>query len=493
MSGAMTPTIGFDEIPFDWRVPATLMEIRPDRRNQGLVPYPQRTLIMAPRLASGTGPTLTPVRITRPEQGRLLGGRGSVAQQMVEAFILNNRTSELWLMLVDDATGPSMTGALTFTGSATEAGQVAVNIAGTRFAVPASTGDTAAQIATRVRDAIAARPDLPVTAAVTGGVVTLTCRHASGLGFWVRYDVARAPDGPLPAGLFCAVSGMSGSAAEVDFFPGWNAIAAQWFTDIVTPNLGSAFALAVAQTEARWSAMSRLDTHLWNALVVSFSALSTGGNTQNGRFVTVFGISNVLTPQWSIAAALAGVSAFHFTNDPARQLRGLPLLGVDAPAPASRFTDTERDLLLRDGISTYNVTDDGQVLIERIISQYQRTSLGVEDTAWLDVTRSKTLSRIRYDWTQYMNAAWPRAKLADDTSPAAEFDQQIATPRRLHASWASRLSLYERMGWVEDASGLAQQAVFVRDASDRNRVNARQPVRILGNLMTLAGVLEFAV
>ena len=132
------------------------------------------------------------------------------------------------------------------------------------------------------------------------------------------------------------------------------------------------------------------------------------------------------------------------------------------------------------------------MVIERVITQNQRTNLGIEDVAWLDVMTSKTVSRIRYDWTAYMSLTWPRAKLADDNSPAAEFDPEVATPRRLHGSWAARLNLYERMGWVQNASESAAESLFTRDLSDRNRVNARQRVTILGNLMTLAGVLEFA-
>ncbi|MDB5377111.1 MAG: Mu tail sheath family protein, partial [Rubritepida sp.] len=117
---------------------------------------------------------------------------------------------------------------------------------------------------------------------------------------------------------------------------------------------------------------------------------------------------------------------------------------------------------------------------------------GVDDTSWLDVMIPKTLSRIRYDWGAYMNATWPRAGLADDGSQAAEYDPEIATPRRLHNSWAGRLAVYERQTWVQQAAESAAESMFVRDVNDRNRCNARQRARILGNLMTLAGVLEFS-
>ena len=49
------------------------------------------------------------------------------------------------------------------------------------------------------------------------------------------------------------------------------------------------------------------------------------------------------------------------------------------------------------------------------------------------------------------------------------------------------------MGWIEGRAETVAQSVFERDASDRNRLNGRQLVRVIGNLMVLAGRLEFEV
>jgi phage tail sheath gpL-like len=497
MSGT---TIGFEEIPLDWRVPGVYLETRPDRRRQGLVPYPARTLIVAPRLGTGpgitagTGPLNTPLRLTRLEEAIAWGGPGGIAHQMAEAFLANNRTGNVSLFLVDEPSGARATATITFTGTVTGAGTFTTLIAGNRVSIPVAPAETVSVIAARLVSAIAANPNLPVAAASTAGVVTLTCKQLGTIGNGL--PLSHTPDAtvPLPAGLAVAVTAFAGGTGEASYVPVLaSALATDWWTDVVFPELTTTMmATLPAELDRRWNAMERLDTHVWAARSDSFANLSTWGNACNSRFISEIGFNGGPSPRWVWAAALAGRATFFLLNDPARQLRSIPLVGVQPPPLSSRFTDTERDLLLRDGISTFTVTDDGAVVIERVVTHYQRTTLNVEDTAWLDVMTPKVLSRIRYDWAAYMTQTWPRAKLADDGAPAAEFDPEVATPRRLHASWAARCALYERQGWIQQATESAAESLFTRDVNDRNRVNARQYVRVLGNLMTLAGVLEFS-
>ena len=174
-------------------------------------------------------------------------------------------------------------------------------------------------------------------------------------------------------------------------------------------------------------------------------------------------------------------------------MRGLPLPGVEGPAEINRFTDTEQDLLLKGGVSTFNVLDDGTVTLDRVVTTYKTSPLGVADRAWLDIMVPKTASRIRYDWASYVALVYPRHKLADDGSPAAAERDAVVTPGRMLGSWAARCKLYERWGWIEGASETVAQSTFERDDTDRNRLNASQQIRIIGNLMVLAAALEFQV
>jgi phage tail sheath gpL-like len=149
--------------------------------------------------------------------------------------------------------------------------------------------------------------------------------------------------------------------------------------------------------------------------------------------------------------------------------------------------------LLRQGISTWNRLADGSVVLERVITAYKVSTLNVPDPAWLDIMVPKTMTRIRYDWAVYVTLLYPRHKLANDDSPAANNNDAVVTPRRMLGSWASRCKLYERQAWIEDVTRTVSESRFERDASDKNRLNGQQQVLIIGNLMVLAAALEFQV
>ncbi len=113
-----------------------------------------------------------------------------------------------------------------------------------------------------------------------------------------------------------------------------------------------------------------------------------------------------------------------------------------------------------------------------------------------------TLSRIRYDWNSYVSLLYPRAKLTDDEDSAAfatnvgddeEPGSSVVTPRRMHASWAGRCRRYGDLVWIQNVEATIKQSAFQRSSSDKNRLESRQQINIVGNLMVLAGSLEFQV
>lgn len=491
MSGSVS-TISFDEIPYDWRVPGSYVEVKPSYSNLGVLAYPARALLIGQKLAAGSSAVATPQRITRREQATALFGAGSVCDQMAKAFLDANATTELTVIAYADPSGTAAAGSFTIAGTATAAGTISVAIGDRRVTVSVASGSTAATVATALRAAINAVPDLPVTAAGTVGTVSITAKHVGTVGNSIPLRVNPNASDATPAGLTNTLVAMTSGAGTVDITACLTAVAADWYTDIAvaaadSTNLG----VLVTDLIRRYAAMGKLDAHGYAGLAGTFGTLSAAGAALNSPFLTLAGANNSRSTPWQWAASLCGRAVYHLTNDPARQLRTISLPGIMAPDVASRFTPTEQDLLLRDGISTFDVDYDGTVRLSRVITTYQTSALGVADTAWLDITIPKTLSRIRYDWAGYLALNFPRHKLADDGSPAAEFGDAIATPRMLHGSWGARCTMYERLGWIEDAARTVGESLFQRDGTDRNRVNARQRVRIVGNLMVLAASLQF--
>lgn len=488
-------SISFDEIPADYRVPGTYIEAKPTYSNAGLLGYPARALLIGQKLAAGTAAALAVERITRREQLAVLFGAGSVAAQMGEAFLDANTTTDLSVMgMADPGGGVAAAGSAAIAGTSTGAGTLALAIGKRRIAVPLAAGTTAAAAATAMRAAVTAAVGMPVTPSGAAGTVTLTAKHTGVVGNAIPLVLNPAAEDRTPPGLTVTMTAMTGGTGTVDLGDALAVVQAAWYTDIAvawsdSTNLGE----LTADLATRYTAMGKRDAHGYAGMANTFGGLSSAGAALNSSFLTVMGANGSRSAPWEWAASLCGVGVFHLTNDPARQLRSLALPGIVAPPDAQCFTPTERDLLLRDGISTFVVDDDGTVRLERVITTYQKSPLGVDDVAWLDIMIPKTLSRLRYDWASYLSLNFPRHKLANDGSPAAEYSDAVVTPRILHGSWAARCKLYERQGWIEDASRTVALSTFIRNVSDRNRCDARQRVRIIGNLMVFAASLQFEV
>jgi phage tail sheath gpL-like len=492
--------ISFNEIGYDLRVPGNYAEVRPTTKNVGVLEWPTRVLLIGPAgVSGGVAAANTPVRITRDDHGAAYFGTGSALSEMAAAFRAANTDSELWAMSLADASGATAATATIALGGTgvTVASRAFFYIGGRRVSVTVKPGDTAATVATALIAAITADPLMAATASLVTNQTTqvlLTCKEKGAHGNGLDVRVADAnPDELLPAGVTAVVTAMAGGTGVPDITTAFARIASDWYTDLVLPWTDSATLGALtAELATRYTATGRKDCHGWLATRATLGQATALGLTLNSPFVTVmpFRGSSPSSP-WQWAASMAGVGVFQLGNDPARQLRGLALPGILPPLPADRFSPTEQELLLKNGHSTHDVLSDGTVVLQRVITTYQRSNLNVANKAWLDVMVPKTMSRIRYDWRSYVALTYPRNKLADDGSPAAEYDDDVATPRRLHNSWASRLTLYSRRGWVDNGSASAKAALFQRNGSDRNRVDSRQPVTIIGNLMILASAMEF--
>ena len=59
-------------------------------------------------------------------------------------------------------------------------------------------------------------------------------------------------------------------------------------------------------------------------------------------------------------------------------------------------------------------------------------------------------------------------------------------------AWAARCKIYAANGWIQNEQVTIPQAVFVINATDPNRMDARLAIQVMGNLMVFAAALEFS-
>lgn len=506
--GALAPaanqTISFSEIPYNIQVPGTYYEVRPNYSQSGLLSYPAKALIIgqmittandtapdgAGTISVGNATPNVPYPVYSLGQAQALFGAGSIVAQMVQSFLLANPWLPLDVIGVADAAGATQaTGGFSISGTATANGTLSLSVGGIFVQVPVASGQIAGSVTVSAGQLVGEL--CPIDA--TGDIGALKCVNAGTLGNTIDLRVNPQAGDVTPPGLTVTATPFTGGATDPSIANALSAIATSWYTDIVMCFNDTANVTLLEEALAtRYQAMGKLDAQAYRAIAGTPGTMQGAQGAYNSQYASVIGFQNPLNPTWVIAAAYAGVCSYNLANDPSRQLRDLALPGIIAPAAVDQFTETERNILLAAGISTFNVQVDGTVTIERAVSEYLLASGGVPDTSWHDIMVAKTMSRIRYDWVGYVSLTYPRNKLADDGTLAAEFDPTVVTPSRLQSSWAGRSQVYAKLGWIEHSTALAKQAVFVRDLTDPNRVNARQQVQIIGNLMVLAGRLEFS-
>ncbi|MBD8554918.1 phage tail protein [Rhizobium sp. CFBP 8762] len=493
----------FNEIAYDWLEPGIFMEVRANYRNMGLLPYPTKVLIVGQKLSPGTLAPGQIMEITRAEQAIALFGLGSIGAEQVAAFRKANASSPLFVTALPDAAGAvKASGTFTFSGVAPQASVLRFKVAGKAIRFTALPTDSVAAMAVKLAASINAEPSLVVTAIAKDAVVTVTARNGGEVGndIDLRVDVSAQP---IPNGLTIAVAPMAGGAGNPTLQGALDLVTNSWFTMIQHPwsDVTNMAAFARFLTD-RYTATAKLDVHGFVAKRGTYGQLTTFGALTNCPYLTAMGLKASPTSAWVLSAAVCGLAAFHLTNDPARQLRSLVVPGVDAPDAADQFTEEEQNLLLRTGISTFDHLADGATIVSRLITTYRVSNLNIPDRAWLDIMVPVTMSRIRYDWSSYVALLYPRAKLVDDDDLGAfvsrsdsgeDAGSAVVTPGRMLASWAARCKLYAEKVWIEDVQRTLKESVFARSNDDRNRLESRQQVRIVGNLMVLAGSLEFQV
>lgn len=487
-------SIGFNAIPNTLLVPVFAAEFDNSRANQGPALLPYRALIIAQRTSAGTSAAGSFTKVTNENQALLAAGRGSQGHRMAKAWFANNKSTEVWLGLVDDnAAGVLATKTITFTGNATAAGTVNMYVGGTLVQVAVAVSDTPTIIALALSTAITAALDLPVTSAVVAGVATLTARNKGTVGQDLDLRVNYQDGEATPAGVSIAfATGVTGitnpslTALIAAMGDTWYQVTAHPFTD--------ATSLTSIETElvSRFGPMRMIDGVAITSALGSSSVLATLGLTRNcpHSCIAAQAGSSPITPPSEYAAAVAATVAFYANIDPARPLQTLPLSGVKSPAEANLFTMTERDLLLHDGIGTTKAAAGGIVQLERIVTTYQTNAAGAADPSYRDVTTMLTLLYLRYTFRNRMMVRYPRSKLANDGTRVSS-GQAIITPKIGKAEAITWFREMEELGLVEGFDQFKNDLVVARNVSDPNRLDFLLPPDLINALIVTAIKIQF--
>lgn len=468
--------ISFNDIPSTQRRPGVLVEIDNSKAQQGPAIQQYNVLAVGNILSAGTKSELVRDLITSADQAKQFYGAGSMLASMIESYFLNNKVTSLDAVGIDDAgAGVVAEGTLTLgSGPASESGTLNVYVGGRRYQAAVANGDTTTVVAAAVVTAVGADPDAHVTAANVADVITFTAKNVGIAGNSIDIRLNYFDGDKTPAGVGEAIAAMSSGATNPDFAEILPIIGEKQYNVILFPWTDASNLSALeAELLDRFGPIRQNDGVGVSAARDTVANLTTLGNARNSKHNSIMGYFGPDTP-WEMAGAIGGKVALSGQADPARPMQTLSLTGIKAPNETEKFLDSERNILLFDGISTQFTDSGGLVRIERMITTFQTNAFGAVDTSFLDLTTLLTLSYLRFDYRANLLSRYPRHKLADDGTRFGA-GQVVLTPRLLRAETINRFKQWEELGLVENADQFKNDLIVERNAQDPNRMDVLLP------------------
>jgi phage tail sheath gpL-like len=488
--------IGFSNIPADIRVPLFYAEM--DNSAANSASSAMRRLIVGQVNDDADSESIGKlVLVSSVAIAKSIGGQGSMLAAMYETWRKADPIGEIWCLPLQNETGESASATVTITGTATEGGLLNLYVGGVRVQSTVAAAATAAVVASALAVKVNATPDLPVTAAVAGGVVTLTCKWTGESGNDINIVMNRLGKSngeSTPAGLTVVATAMSAGVGAPDAVDAIAALGDEPFEFLCQPwsdtTTLNAWKDAMDDSTGRWSWAKQLFGHVYTAKRGTIGTLVAAGQARNDQHMTIQGVEpGVPQPVWVQAAALGARTAVFISADASRPTQSGSLPGLD-PAPASdRFTLTERQSLLNYGIATAYY-EGGYVRIQRSITTYQKNAYGQTDNSYLDSETMHQSAFIIRRMQSVITSKYGRHKLASDGTQFGA-GQPIVTPAVIRGELIAQYAKLEMEGHVENAELFAEHLVVERDSNDPSRVNVLFPPDYINGLRIFALLNQF--
>lgn len=480
--------IEFNEIPENIRTPGSFIEF--DGTQSAVASQDLKKVMFGQRLVAGSVAADIATRVTRKGDGATFFGDNSYLAQMCDAALAADESIELWVYAQDDnGAGAAAAGTITIDTAPTAAGTLNVYIAGVRIQVAVGSTDVVGDVATALAAAINANKVVPVSAAVVAAVVTVTARHKGELGndLDIRFNYAGEA---MPASLTATIVAMAGGTSNPDLTNTIAAMGDEWYNWYTNPYTDAAnLTLLEAELDSRWGPLRQIDGRALMAVKGTLAETSTFGNGENSKHFSTMGTNDSPTPTYIWAAVNCAIAAKYLAINPVRPLQTLELPGVLPPVREARWIQSERNIHLWDGISTYKVDQSGKVRIEHQVTMYQTNPGGFNDETWLDFNDPEFDSRFRYAQRALIAKTWPRASLASD-GESVPAGMTVVTPDSFTVKMLGLYREWVEKGWAEKYDDYKAGFVAIRDISDNDRLNWRDRPNRVNQARVFAGKMQ---
>jgi phage tail sheath gpL-like len=497
--------IQFNNIPDTIRTPGALAEIDNSRALQGLIDNPHKVLIPGQMVSEGNAAKDTLYAISSENIADGYFGPGSILARMCRMFKANNPNTELYaIVLSDNAAGTTASArihfsvALSHAGGSCSGGDQTIYMlgAGSKLYQVVTSGWSVQDLNSAYKTLINANSYLPFHASfVTSGPLILSAVNTGECGnnLDVRFNYYEGQSHPTFFGDSVTISAFAGGSNNPDIGDAWAIIDAEQFHHIINPYHDTANLDSVDdELDERFKPLADKGGHAYYGYQAALASISTHGNTRNNPHTTLIGMYDSPTPPEEWAAAWAAIASYNLNDDPARPLHYLKLNNVLPPPVSSRFTQSERNVLLYDGVATWIVDGSGNVLIERSITTYQTNALGIPDPSYLDIQTLFTLLEIRFQFKARMTTRFilPRFKLASNSYPV-QAGSYVVTPNTIKGEIIALFTELKEEGLIDDIEQFIDNLIVEIDATDPNRVNVLLAPNLINQFRMLAGKIQF--
>lgn len=465
----------FENIPNSELVPGRYFELNPS--GLGNFVNDSEALIVGLMADDTQGEANTLYQITSLEGARKLFGQRSMAAEMCEYYFKQTLSFPLRAIGLIEAVGATAASAtVTITGAASGSGTIQLYIGDKRVSAGVASGATVSEVAEAIVAAVNAEPYLLVAATNLLGVVTLTAVHKAAvmndLSLMINYyGVAGGEE--TPQGLTVVCSEFTGGATdpelpdplailEDDVKHDWWALP---FSDAVSLNAADT---ALNDSTGRWSYARNSYGHAFCMKRGTVGELSTFGNSGNRWHVSTIGVEGTPSSPWVVAAAVVGRAALSLTDNPGAPLTDLPLNGILPPPSEQRFSHTERNILLGDGISTLR-TVGGKCVIERLVTGYRLNDAGVASDALRNVQTVATTMAFLRRLDKHLSTRYVRMTLVADEA-SVQSNRQIS-PNHIRRDLYGFGEKMVEANLIEDVDAMMETLVVEIDPDNPNRVN----------------------
>jgi len=350
-------------------------------------------------------------------------------------------------------------------------------VANNKVDVSIANGDANTTIASALSSAIAAKPDLPVTAAVAAGVVTLTARNKGLCGnqIGLGYELAGT------TGVTVAVIAMASGATNPSVQDALTPVFADKYDIIVTPfnNQTDLTTLKNHLDSVSGPLEQRPGIAVYGMNGLLADATTLAGQINSGRILSAY-LRYTTTKRksmpYEIASAMAAVTAYE--EDPARPLNTLELKSIANPEVGDRLSRTEQESCLYNGVTPLEVGSGETVQVVRAVSTYTKDAQNISDTSLLDITTIRTLDYVRKACRERVALRFPREKLS------------TKTPAKVKSELLDVLLKLEDLEIVESVDDNKDGLIVEKDLQDPNRLNAKIPTDVVNGLHVFAGRID---